>query len=137
MPPNSLATLHRNSLTMKLIDLSVVVNEQTPVFPGDAPTKIEPANRLERDGNNDHYISMNNHAGTHIDAPWHVIDGGKRLDEVTLDKFIGNGRLITLTNGEFNLQTIQQAGRGRYGWRRRYWPDDYSPNSAGQQCTCY
>ena len=90
------------------IDLSVTLNEQTPAFPGDAPTKIELANRLERDGNNDHYISMNNHAGTHIDAPWHMVAAGKRVDVIPLEQCIGRGRLIPIQDS-FSLEAVQQA----------------------------
>lgn len=95
---------------MQYVDLSVVMNEQTPVFPGDAPTKFEPANRLERDGCSDHYVSMNNHAGTHIDAPLHVIKDGKRLDEIPLEQFIGRGRLVTVGESGFSVAALERAG---------------------------
>jgi arylformamidase len=90
------------------IDLAVTLNEQTPTFPGDAPTKIVPANRLESDGNNDHYISTNNHTGTHIDAPLHMLAGGKTLDEIPIDRFVGRGLLIEVGK-EFRLEDVQQA----------------------------
>ena len=29
------------------------------------------------------------HNGTHVDAPYHFIDGGKKIDEVALERFVG------------------------------------------------
>jgi kynurenine formamidase len=61
------------------VDLSVAVNEQTPVYPGNPATKIEQAGVLAKDGHCDHYISVGTHVGTHIDAPMHMLEGGKSL----------------------------------------------------------
>src|SRR3982750_1918928 len=83
------------------IDLSVVVNQQTPVYPGDPLTKIKPAGVLVKDGFCDHYVSMNTHVGTHIDAPMHMLEGGKSLDQVPLEQLIGNGKLVEVTGGDF------------------------------------
>ena len=68
---------------MKFIDLSVVVNEETPVYPGDPPIKIQPAGVFAKDGYNDHLVSIGTHVGTHMDAPLHMIDGGKTLDQIS------------------------------------------------------
>lgn len=67
-----------------IIDLSVPVNEKTPVYPGDPATKIDPAGVLAKDGYNDHYISLGTHVGTHIDAPLHMLEGGQSLDKFLL-----------------------------------------------------
>lgn len=39
-------------------------------------------------------VTIGTHVGTHIDAPAHMIVGGKTLDKYDLSKFIGNGALI-------------------------------------------
>lgn len=48
-----------------LIDLSVTLNQQTPIYPGDPAIKIEPAGVIEHDGWNDHVISVNTHPCWH------------------------------------------------------------------------
>lgn len=90
------------------VDLSVVVNEKTPVYPGDPATKIEPAGVLAKDGYNDHFISMGTHVGTHIDAPMHMLEGGKSLDKIPLEQFIGNGKLVEIKGSDFNA--VKSAG---------------------------
>lgn len=87
---------------MSIIDLSVKINNQTPVYPGDPTLKIEPAGVLSNDGFNDHYISMGTHVGTHIDAPLHMLDGGESLDQIGIDRFVGRGVYLDATNGSFN-----------------------------------
>lgn len=91
---------------MKFIDLSVVVNEDTPVYPGDPTVKIERAGVFAKDGYNDHSLSFGNHVGTHIDAPNHMLDGGKTLDKFSAEQLVGQGRLAS----GIDIEAVQQAG---------------------------
>ncbi len=93
---------------MKYVDLSVVLSEETPIYPGDAPVKIEPAGVIERDGFNDHVVLINTHVGTHIDAPLHMIEGGKTLDQVPVERFIGRGVLIPVGKA-FDFEVLEKA----------------------------
>lgn len=88
-------------ITTMLIDLSVAINEQTPIYPGDPKTKIEPAGVLARDGYCDHYFSMGTHVGTHIDAPMHMLEDGTSLDQIPVEQFVGNGKCVTVANSDF------------------------------------
>ena len=45
------------------VDLTVALNESTPVYPGDPKTSIKPAGILAKDGFCDHYISFGTHVG--------------------------------------------------------------------------
>ncbi len=79
---------------MKWIDLSVPINKNTPVYPGDPAVKIEPAGNVHKNGYEDHYLSIGTHAGTHIDAPSHMIPGGVTLDQIPIESFSGRGVLV-------------------------------------------
>jgi arylformamidase len=91
------------------VDLSVAVNEKTPVYPGDAPVKIESAAIFERDGWTDHIVSVNTHVGTHMDAPLHMIKDGKTLDQIPLDQCTGRG-LIVPAEKDITLDAVKRAG---------------------------
>jgi kynurenine formamidase len=93
---------------MTFIDLSVPLNEDTPVYPGDPITKIAPAGILEKTGFKDHYVSLGTHAGTHIDAPAHVIKDGATLDQFDVDTFVGRGVCIK-TDKEITLEKAQRV----------------------------
>lgn len=92
---------------MKFIDLSVPVNEATPVYPGDPKTKITPAGVLEKDGYEDHYVCMGTHVGTHVDAPRHMVAMGKNLDQIPVDRFIGQGVYIRVGTTRVVVEIIQ------------------------------
>ena len=60
------------------------------VYPGD-PSPVREVKLRIADGAvcNLTAFSMCAHNGTHVDAPYHFIDGGKTIDRVDLDRFIG------------------------------------------------
>ena len=91
---------------MKFIDLSVPLNIQTPVYPGDPITKIEKAGIFEKHGYRDHYISVGTHVGTHIDAPNHMIKDGITLDKMPIERFSGKGVYIKAQKG-LTLEIVQ------------------------------
>ncbi len=92
-----------------IIDLSVLLDESTPVYPGDPKLQIEIAATFENSGNLGHCLSMGTHAGTHIDAPAHKIQDGRTLDTFSVDSFTGNGRCIAISDRTFDLETIMKA----------------------------
>jgi arylformamidase len=92
-----------------IIDLSVPINQQTPVYPGDPAVKITAAGVLERDGYCDHLVAFGTHVGTHIDAPAHMIKGGKTLNQISLNQFVGTGKYIKVDD-IFDLDTIKNNG---------------------------
>lgn len=91
---------------MRFIDLSVPINAQTPVYPGDLATRIESAGIFEKDGYEDHYICMGTHVGTHVDAPSHMIAGGINLDQIPMERFFGRGVCIK-AGRELNLEAAK------------------------------
>lgn len=49
---------------------------------------------------------MGTHTGTHVDAPRHFIPGGKTIDELALEVFVGPATVIDFTNAKA-LQEMQ------------------------------
>ena len=74
---------------MKIYDISQeIFNCQ--VYPGDPiPEKKTLCSMENGDVYNLSAFSMCAHNGTHIDAPFHFINGGKTVDSISLDAFIG------------------------------------------------
>lgn len=74
---------------MKIYDISQEVLG-CQVYPGDPTPKKRVISSMEKgDLYNLTAFSMCAHNGTHIDAPFHFIKGGKTVDSVSLDTFIG------------------------------------------------
>ena len=74
---------------MKIYDISQELFS-CAVFPGDSQPKREILCKID-DGDicNLTGLSMCAHNGTHVDAPFHFINGAKTIDQVPLEKFIG------------------------------------------------
>jgi arylformamidase len=98
---------------MQYIDLSVAINGQTAVYPGDPPFKVSRMTTVAKDGFESHEVSLFTHAGTHIDAPSHMLEGDKTLDDFGVEHFVGRGRLVPVGE-EITLDAVQavdiQAG---------------------------
>ena len=75
----------------KVVDLSVVVDARTQVYPGDPVPDLRPATRIETHGYNVLALSLGSHTGTHVDAPYHFLEGGPRLEDLDLGLFVGPG----------------------------------------------
>jgi kynurenine formamidase len=84
---------------MAYIDLTMALTPDTPVYPGDPQVEITQITSVADDGYMDHTVKMGTHNGTHIDAPAHMIEGGKMLSDFPLDTFIGPGKLVDARNG--------------------------------------
>ena len=79
---------------MRVVDLTHVISEGMPVYPGtEAPTFVG-ANTYSEDGFKETRISLHSHTGTHVDPPAHIIEGGMTLDEFSADAFVGRGIVI-------------------------------------------
>lgn len=81
---------------MQYIDLSHTFVDNMPVFPGDPMTTLKQITSIGENGYTDHQITSVMHVGTHMDAPLHMIDGGKYMDEFPPEKFVGKGVLINV-----------------------------------------
>jgi arylformamidase len=84
-------------MAMKLIDLTMPLGPETPVYPGDPGVKLQTIADIGSDGYHDTMLTMDTHNGTHIDAPAHMVDGGKTLDHFGADALAGRGVLVDAT----------------------------------------
>lgn len=79
---------------MKYIDLTHTFVVDMPVYPGDLVPELVQIADLHKEGYTDHQIKTSMHVGTHMDSPLHMLEGGKRLSDIAVEKFFGRGCLI-------------------------------------------
>jgi len=83
---------------MKLIDVSVPLDSNSPTYPGNTPFQLEAIKRLARgDSSNVSSVHMSVHGGTHVDAPRHFFDAGGGVESLPLEMLCGRARVIELT----------------------------------------
>jgi len=73
----------------RVIDLSHQVNEGTQVYPGDPAVRLESATTIAAGGVNVLNVHIGSHSGTHVDAPYHFIEDGERIDTMDVRLFFG------------------------------------------------
>jgi arylformamidase len=89
---------------MEIFDISVPISENLPVWLGDPKATIRRLSSIQ-DGetSNISQIRMSVHTGTHIDAPKHFIDSGKTIDEIPLEKLMGETLVIEIPGNQIRI----------------------------------
>jgi arylformamidase len=111
---------------MKVIDISRRLENGMPVWPGDTPFQYEVSwSKADSGSVNVGSLSMSAHTGTHVDAPFHFDDNGKRIIELDLDLYIGPVRVIDMTEkdsiGAKDLKDINLEGFQRVLFKTLAW----------------
>ncbi len=84
---------------MKWIDISQPLYSRTAVWPGDTPFTFSLNWSKEETGSvNVGKIEMSTHTGTHIDAPFHFDNEGKKVLDLDPNRYIGRARVIDVSN---------------------------------------
>lgn len=82
----------------ELIDISVLVNEVTPAWPGDTSYSCRWTWEMARgDSVNVSCMSASPHVGTHADAPFHVDSTWPAADALALDAFSGPASVVDVS----------------------------------------
>ena len=77
-----------------IIDLTMPISRDIPLYTPDRVPQIKQIASIAKDGWNEHEVRITTHVSTHIDAPYHFISDSKKLDDFSIEKFIGNGVLV-------------------------------------------
>ncbi len=84
---------------MDLIDISRPLSPATAVWPGDQPVEWNWTAHVEEGGSvNLGALHISMHAGTHVDAPYHVQPNGSSTDAFDLSAFVGPADVIDVQN---------------------------------------
>ncbi|MGE5654587.1 MAG: cyclase family protein [Bacillota bacterium] len=117
----------------KLIDLSHLIRDGMPAYPGDPDTRLTQIRHLETDLYNNHSLHTGMHSGTHIDAPMHLTKRDEYISELPLQSFIGagcvldvRGQMIIGMREEYRQQISEKSIVLLYtGWDQHWGTDTY------------
>jgi len=82
---------------MKVIDISWPISKATTGYKDRSIVDIEEIKNFNRDGARETAIRLSSHTGTHIDAPSHFLKDGKTIDEISLDRLMGDCVVLDMT----------------------------------------
>ncbi|MDM5193931.1 arylformamidase [Bacillus hominis] len=100
------------------IDISQPLNNEIATWPGDTPFSYEVSWSKEESGSvNVGKLTMSIHTGTHIDAPFHFDNDGKKVLDLDIHVYVGVARVIDVSGMEsigkkelenFNLEGVER-----------------------------
>ncbi|MGH7829950.1 MAG: cyclase family protein, partial [Candidatus Binatia bacterium] len=124
---------------MEMVDLSRIIYDGMPKIPVLPEVHVRRFFSLEKGHPlNVTEISLPCHAGTHVDAPVHIVPGGKTIEELPVDAFVGPGAVISVQKGggeEVTAKDLEASGvsvnRGdilmlHTGWDAKFESQDYN-----------
>ncbi|MGA1053570.1 MAG: cyclase family protein, partial [Ilumatobacteraceae bacterium] len=96
-----------------LIDASQALADGTMTIPPLPAVSMEWLLRMEHGAKLDvSLVTAPTHAGTHIDAPSHAIQGGRAIDEIELDRFLRPASIAAVeveSDGEVSARQLEAA----------------------------
>jgi arylformamidase len=85
-------------MNRKIIDISLPLSDKTIVYPNNIPLSIETHAKIPDSTTHLSKITMGTHTGTHVDAPMHAVLDAQTLDQIPLETFLGECRVIDVTH---------------------------------------
>lgn len=80
-----------------LIDMTHTITPEIPVYPGTPVPSFSPAFTLTRDGFRETLLTFSSHTGTHMDAPAHLLQDGRTLDQMPMSQFSGRATVLDVS----------------------------------------
>jgi len=102
---------------MKIVDLTLTVSDEIPTFPGSPQPSFIPWENVKEDGYNLELLFLSTHTGTHMDAPYHFLEKGAKIHEISLKKLVLETVLIKSkkNDGESITKTDIQKFEKKHG----------------------
>ncbi|SIS45896.1 arylformamidase [Salimicrobium flavidum] len=113
---------------MTWIDISQPMNDRIATWPEDTPFSYHRSVTIEESGSvNIGDITMSVHTGTHIDAPFHFDNQGRKVLDLDVDVYIGRAKVVDCRGytaiGEEVFDGVDLAGVGRVLFKTGASPD--------------
>jgi kynurenine formamidase len=117
---------------LQFVELSHRWGYNAPTWPGFDDVKIHKVVNHAQHGVMTQIYKGTMHISTHIDAPLHLLQAGPGIGEISLERFFGNGVVLSVPKMKWELIAVadleraaQEIGEGDIvaivtGWHRKY-----------------
>lgn len=107
-------------MNRKIIDISLPISKQLPIWPGDPPLEISTEMSLKNgDSANVSRINMSVHTGTHLDAPLHFFENQASIEEISLELLIGEVSVVHFNDNVQMVTSKDLQSLGIAEWPKR------------------
>jgi arylformamidase len=93
---------------VEIFDISTTIDPETVTWEDESTPEILWQRRIsDGDHVNLSFLKISTHTATHLDAPYHFIQGGKKLHQLDLALFLGECRVVETTVGTITAPVLQ------------------------------
>jgi arylformamidase len=119
-------------------DLTHTIFDGMTTYVGDPKPSIKRVKTLDTDGVNLSRLTLGSHTGTHIDAPFHFINGGKTVDQLEADSLCAEAVVLDFSQkspgsgiGKDDLSTYDKMVNPHdivllYTGMSRHWKEEWA-----------
>ncbi|MGK3998277.1 cyclase family protein [Sorangium sp. So ce1024] len=104
----------------RVVDLTHPITPGMPLFPGNKPYALETLSTVEKDAYYSNRFAMDEHAGTHVDAPAHFRVGAATVEQMTPDQLVGAAAVVDVTAKVAASPDYQLTADDLRGWEARH-----------------
>jgi arylformamidase len=114
---------------MKIVDLTRSIDERMTTFHTDVhcDVRINQLGSIAKHGRETREVTVGTHTGTHLDAPLHFINGGRTVENLSLDVLFGPVELVEnepVTVSMLEDETLGKRTIFQFGWEDRFGDPD-------------
>ena len=95
----------------RYVDLTHPWQDGMPVVAGDPRYQLSPVTTVAHNGYAVGRLNAGTHTGTHMDAPAHVIEGGRSVDKFSLAELAGRARIFHVESRPNQMITADAVGQ--------------------------
>ena len=114
---------------MAIYDISLTIQADMPVWPGDPPVEVKQVEFIDQGANaNVSRLALGAHTGTHVDAPHHFLNDGRTVEGLPLDVLTGPcfvaqlpDDIDAITAEVLEHQPLGNASRVLFGTGNSHW----------------
>ena len=82
---------------MQIFDITLSISPEIPTWPGDMKVKLGRVKKIEEGASNNlSQMELGVHTGTHVDAPFHFVQSGIKIDELPLEVLLGPVQVVQM-----------------------------------------
>lgn len=94
----------------RIVDLSQLIQPDSPVYPGDSPIRVKQQAQIKQDGYALSHWDINFHTATHIDAPCHFFENGISISNLDPEFWFGSAWVIPCQESRIiGLDTVMRC----------------------------
>ncbi|MEB3755746.1 MAG: cyclase family protein [Desulfurococcales archaeon] len=89
--------------------MTLTLEEGLKIYPDSVPFRLTPISILAVDGYNVNKIEMDEHSGTHVDAPFHFYENGMSIGDIPVSTLLGKAVILDFSAKDSRIIELDEV----------------------------